>query len=85
MKVDDEINVKIVGTCGSYGVASRAGRIIFVPEVNPGDFIKVKITEVGKTVIYAEHLADLEMTKPGYKEEEGDDYPGYEFEGTGNG
>ena len=81
MKPGDEVDIKIIGTSGNYGLGLRAGMIIFVPEVNQGDYVKVRIKEVRKAIIYAEHVSDLEPTKPEYTEkEEEEDYPGYEFE-----
>lgn len=79
MKVNDEIDILIIGSSDNYGVARIGGTIIFVPDVTPGDYIRAKITKVREDVVYAEHVADLQSNSSyGNQEEdddEGTDYP----------
>lgn len=86
MKIGDEIEIKITGASNNHGLASRAGCIIFVQGAAIGDVVRVRITDIKKTIAFAEYLSDIERRRPVYSSEEdddsyGEDYPGYEFEG----
>ncbi len=55
VQVGDEIDVKIeaVGEKGD-GIAKKDGFVLFVPGVNEGDEVKIKITKVLRRVGFAE-------------------------------
>lgn len=55
VKVDEEIDVKIeaVGEKGD-GIAKKDGFVLFIPGVNEGDEVKVRVTKVLRRVGFAE-------------------------------
>ncbi|MCP3682513.1 MAG: TRAM domain-containing protein [bacterium] len=55
VKVDDELDVKIeaVGEKGD-GIAKKDGFVLFVPNTNEGDEVRIKVTKVLKKVGFAE-------------------------------
>jgi predicted RNA-binding protein with TRAM domain len=61
VKVGDEIDVKIeaVGEKGD-GVAKKDGFVLFVPNTNAGDEVKVKVTKVLRRVGFAEVVGKSE-------------------------
>ncbi len=61
VKVGDEIDVKIeaVGEKGD-GVAKKDGFVLFVPNTNEGDEVKVKVTKVLRRVGFAEVVGKSE-------------------------
>ena len=62
VKVGDEIDVKIeaVGEKGD-GVAKKDGFVLFVPNTNEGDEVKVKVTKVLRRVGFAEVVGKGEV------------------------
>ena len=62
VKVGDEIDVKIeaVGEKGD-GIAKKDGFVLFVPNTNEGDEVKVKVTKVLRRVGFAEVVGKGEV------------------------
>ena len=58
-----DVSINAVGEKGD-GIAKVKGFVLFVPGVKKGDFVKVKITKVLKSVGFAQVLEQLE--KPVY-------------------
>jgi predicted RNA-binding protein with TRAM domain len=70
VKVGDELDVKIeaVGEKGD-GIAKKDGFVIFVPGVNSGDEVKIKVNKVLRKVGFAEVIG-ASTGKPAAKSEE---------------
>ena len=58
VEVDKEYEVEITDMSrrGDTGVARIEGFVIFVPDTKPGDHVKVKITNVGRSYANAEKI-----------------------------
>lgn len=54
-----EVNINAVGEKGD-GIARVKGFVLFVPNTQKGDYVKVRITKVLKSVGFAEVLQKLE-------------------------
>ncbi|MFP4567902.1 MAG: TRAM domain-containing protein [Candidatus Woesearchaeota archaeon] len=65
VNVGDEIDVRIeaVGEKGD-GVAKKDGFVLFVPNVNSGDYVRIKITKVLRKVGFAEKIGDAQAPEP---------------------
>jgi predicted RNA-binding protein with TRAM domain len=63
MDVGDELDVKILGPCGAYGLAKVANFIVYVREGVLGDLLKVRVVDVNNNVVYAEILGAYEKPK----------------------
>ncbi len=75
VNVGEELDVKIeaVGEKGD-GIAKVKGFVLFIPNTNEGDDVRVRITKVLKKVGFAEVVGAAGQTKPGKEaSEEGEE------------
>lgn len=83
VNVGDELDVKIegVGEKGD-GIAKKDGFVLFVPNTNAGDEVKIKVTKVLRTVGFAEVIGTGKAEKEEKEEKETAEEQGEQEEET---
>jgi len=81
VQVGEELDVKIeaVGAKGD-GIAKKDGFVLFVPGVNEGDKVRIKITKVLSKAGFAEVVGSAEKSeRPSTKERSNQEAPSKEY------
>ncbi|MGM5485020.1 MAG: TRAM domain-containing protein [Nanobdellota archaeon] len=76
VKEGEQLDVKIeaVGEKGD-GIAKKDGFVIFVPDTNEGDEVKIKVTKVLKKVGFGEKVGESESSESQDEQEESNEEP----------
>ena len=71
VKVGDELDVKIEAVCEKGdGIAKKDGFVLFIPNTNEGDEVKVRVTKVLRRVGFAEVVGKGEASESSEPKEE---------------